>query len=55
MASDFFGRPNRDILEQSGLRRDADNDHHPDQQSERIEIDMMHRRLLADDTDSDHQ
>ena len=47
--------PDGDEIEEPGLARDGDDDHHADQESERVEIDVVDGCLLCHDARDDHE
>jgi hypothetical protein len=48
-------RPDRQILEYSRLAGDRDDDHHPDEQADGIEVDAGDGLLLSQQAEHDHQ
>ena len=48
-------RPDGDEVKQPCLARDGDDDHHADQEPERIEIDVVDGGLLRHDAHDDHE
>ncbi|MNV80413.1 hypothetical protein D3C71_1740150 [compost metagenome] len=55
LSFDLLGRPDRNILEQSRLRGNAYDDHHSDEQSKCVEVNVMQSRLLANNSEGYHQ
>jgi hypothetical protein len=45
-------RPDGEVLEHAGLPGDRDDDHHPDQQADGVEVDALDRLLLCQDAES---
>jgi hypothetical protein len=52
---DFLRRPDRHVLEQTRPARDVDDQHHPEQQAERVEIDCTDGFLLVEHAGEDQQ
>ena len=52
---DLLRRPDRHVLEQTGAARDVDDQHHPEQEAERVPVDGGHRLLLVQHADEDQQ
>ena len=52
---DLLRRPYREVVEESGLTRDVHDDHHAHEESEGVEVNVMNRGLLVDDSEEDHQ
>ena len=46
--------PDSDVVEQPRVARDADEHHHADEQAERVEIDVVQRRVHAQHTRVEH-
>ena len=57
LASGDLSGPDRDVVVDAGLLREVDQDHHPREQADRVEVDGFDRRLLvvlrADEEDDD--
>ena len=49
-----FRCPYRDVLEEAAAACGVDDDHHPDEQEDRSEVDVLEERIPGDDPDEDH-